>query len=51
MAPQRGEIHRAVTLLRQAPPHGRTLTDLVTNLQDLALREALGDFRQIIYLI
>jgi type IV secretion system protein VirB4 len=44
MAPQRGEIHRAVTLLRQAPPHGRTLTDLVTNLQDLALREALEPY-------
>jgi type IV secretion/conjugal transfer VirB4 family ATPase len=43
-APQRGEIHRAVTLLRQAPPEGRTLTDLAANLQDLALREALEPY-------
>ena len=43
-ARQRGIVHDAIALLRQAPPENRTLTDLSANLQDMAVREALGPY-------
>jgi type IV secretion system protein VirB4 len=41
---QRREIHRALTLLRQAPVAGRTLTDFLATVQDADIREALGAY-------
>lgn len=38
---QRNEIHRAMTLIRESGPEGRSLTDFVANLQDRELSEAL----------
>jgi len=43
-APQTNDIRRAVELLRQAPPEGRTLTDLGANLQSAEMRSALEPY-------
>lgn len=40
---QRQEIHRAITLMRQSP-HGRSLTNFVTTVQDHEVREALNHY-------
>jgi len=41
---QKGEIHRAMTLLREAPREFRSLTDFVTTVQDDEIRAALNHY-------
>jgi type IV secretion system protein VirB4 len=41
---QKQEIHRAITLLRQAGTGGRTLTDFLATVQDAEIRAALAPY-------
>lgn len=41
---QKGEIHRAMSLLREAPREFRSLTDFVTTVQDDEIRAALNHY-------
>ncbi len=41
---QKQEIHRAVTLMRQAQGGGRTLTDFLATVPDTEIREALASY-------
>ncbi|MHB1221956.1 MAG: VirB4 family type IV secretion/conjugal transfer ATPase [Gammaproteobacteria bacterium] len=41
---QKSEIHRAITLLREAPREFRSLTDFVTTVQDAEVRNALTHY-------
>ncbi|MGD9664374.1 MAG: transporter, partial [Novosphingobium sp.] len=41
---QKGEIHRAMTLLREAPREFRSLTDFVSTVQDDEIRAALNHY-------
>ena len=41
---QKNEIHDAITLLKDAPKTGRSLTDFLSTLQDKAIREALNHY-------
>ncbi|HII2853127.1 TPA: transporter [Escherichia coli] len=41
---QKSEIHRAISLLREAPRNFRSLTDFVTTVQDAEVRDALNHY-------
>lgn len=41
---QTEEVHRAITLLRSAPPEFRSLTDFVTTVQDQEVRSAINHY-------
>lgn len=41
---QKGEIHRAITLLREAPREFRSMTDFVSTVQDDEIRAALNHY-------